>query len=213
MATFGDIQTKVSKRLLDPSNTAVSLSDVAASINDSISYWKFRRFWFNEVYDSGTMTEEDGTIPLPSDFLVPATQNDGFNIEYGSMRYPLKKISQPQYDGIWLNNGYGLPRMYARLGQSYEVYPLPDRAYTINRHYLKDYPALTASGQSNDFTDYADRLLVLWSCANLIAEIREDDKMEAYFRTAAENEYNNLQVMTGKSNATGSLSLNSTFLD
>lgn len=212
MATFGQIQSAVSKRLLDPDNTAVSASDVASAVNDAIRYWKYKRFWFNEGYDQTTATPQDGVIPLPDDFLVPSTDNDGFNIEYSAMRYPLKKITQGQYDGIYLTNGYGLPRLYARVGRDFVMYPLPDQAYDINSHYLKQYADLTASGDTNDFTDNADRLLTLWATANLIAEFRQDDKMESYFRNAARDEYQELQVMTQKSNASGGLVLSSSLL-
>lgn len=205
MATFADLQTKVSSRLLDPNGQAVSSADVAAAINDSISYWKYRAFWFNTVYDSGTMTLQDGTIPLPSDFLCPATDDGAFQIEYSEQRFILCKLNSEQYNAKYRGNGYGRPQFYARIGQSYEVYPLPDRAYTIKRSYLKDYAALSNGTDTNDFTTNAGRLIVLWSVANLIAELRQDEKMESYFRNAAEDQYRQLTVMTDKSDGTGSL--------
>jgi hypothetical protein len=208
MSTFGEMQSYVSKRLLDPNNISVSSSDVAQAINDAISYWKFRRFWFNEVSDTATMTAQDPSFPYPSDFLVPATKDDGFNIHYSAMRYPLAKITQQQYDGLFLTNGYGIPRWYARIGnEEYKCYPIPDQAYTVGRHYLKDYDALVNTSDTNDFTENADRLINLWALANLSAELRQDDKMEAYYRQAANDEYRNLRVMTNKANGTGKLTI------
>lgn len=209
MATFGEIQTAVSKRLLDPNNVSVSLSDVADSINNAIRYWKFRRFWFNEVDDSVTLTIEDGTLPVTGDFLVSTMKDDGFNIEYSDQRYPLKKISTSRYDSRWLGNGFGLPKFYARMGTTYEVYPLPDRAYTVNRHYIKDYSDLVNAGDTNDFTINADRLITLWTLANMSAEFKQDDKMEAYYDGAARDEYRQLGVMTSKTNGTGRLTQHS----
>jgi hypothetical protein len=210
MATFQQIQQSVSKRLLDANNTAISVADVAASINDAIRYWKTRRFWFNEEYYTGTLVAQDATIPLPSDFLVTATDYDGFVIHYSSMRYPLTKITQQQYDGIFLDNGFGLPYCYARMGQDYQVYFSPDRDYEFVAHYLKDYVDLVDPNETNDFTDYADRLITLWTCANMSAEFRQDDKMEGYYRKAAEDEYRQLGVRTAKSNASGRLTIRST---
>lgn len=212
MATFGEIQTQVSKRLLDPNNVAISSSDVAASINDAIRYWKFRRFWFNEVFDSVTLTENVGTVPMTGSILVPSTDNGGFVIEYSDMRYPLRKVLQQEYDTVWLENGYGLPYLYARVGRDYEVYPLPDRAYTLKRHYLKEYTDLSIPNDTNDFTDYASRLIMLWAAANLSGELRQDEKMEEYFRNAANDEYRQLQVMTDKSNGSGKVSIYSTLM-
>jgi hypothetical protein len=203
------MKTYVSKRLLDPSNTSVSLDDVGAAINDSIAYWKFRRFWFNEVYDTATLTAQDPNFPYPTDFLVPSMDSGGFNIQYGNIIYPLSKITQAQFDGLFLTNGYGLPSWYARVGQEYKCYPIPDQAYVVGRHYLRDYAALANDGDTNDFTDNASRLINLWALANLSAELRQDDKMETYYRSASDDEYQNLLVMTRKSNASGKIVINS----
>lgn len=207
MATFGELQTKVSQRLLDSDNTAVSASEVADAINDSIVYWKVREFDFNSEYASLTMTQSDGTLPLPSDFLVPNEDDGGFQIEYSSQRFILGKISAKHYNSIWRGNGDGRPQFYARVGQSYEAYPIPDRDYTVNISYLKDYPDLVDDADTNDFTVKAPRLIILWSCANLIAERRQDDKMEAYFRAAAEDQFRQLGVLRDKADGSGSLTV------
>jgi len=210
MPTFSQMKTYVSKRLLDPNNTAVSSDDVGEAINASISYWKFRRFWFNEVSDTATLTAQDPSFPYPADFLVPATDDDGFNIQYSNMRYPLDKISQAQFDGLFLDNGFGIPRWYARIGSDeFQCYPIPDQNYTVARHYLRDYAPLVLDADTNDFTDFASRLINLWALANLSAELRQDDKMEAYYRSASNDEYDNLLVMTRKSNASGKLTISS----
>ena len=212
MATFGALQTAVSKRLLDASNTAVSASDVAAAINESIAYWKFRRFWFNEIQDSVTLTAQDAVIPYTGDILVFNSENGSVNIEYSNMRYQLTKINQQDYNNLWLGNGYGIPQYYARVGQDYVMYPLPDIAYTLNRTYLKEYAALVNAGDTNDFTNFAERLIRLWTAADLIAEFRQDEKMESYFRNSANDAYRQLCVMSDKSDGSGSLSLNSSLL-
>lgn len=208
MATFLEMQTYVSKRVIDPANTAIDLSDVKQSINDSIAYWKFRRFWFNEVNDTGTMTAQSAAFPYPDDFLVPATGDDGFCIEYGGVRYPLVKTTQQVYDGLYVSNGYGLPTCYARTGDDeYQCYPIPDQAYTVRRHYLKDYDALSADADTNDFTDNAARLIELWTLGNMVTELRQDVEMGNYYREATQNEWRNLRVLTDKKNGTGKLTI------
>jgi hypothetical protein len=212
MATFGELQTKVSKRLLDTNNVAVSLSDVADSINDAIRYYKKHIFWFNEINDSVNLTTGDNTIPVTGDFLVLSKDNDGLNIEYSQQRYPLKKISQNEFDRRFLDNGFGIPQVYAKIGQEYKCYPIPDRDYKLNRYYLKDYDPLEGASDTNDFTDNAERLIYLWACANLTAEFRQDDKMEAYYRNAATDEYNNLKSFTIRHNTSGQIQIDSTLL-
>lgn len=209
MATFGSIKTDVSEMLLDPSNTAVSESVVANAINQAIAYWKFRRFWFNTVNDSATLTAESPVIPLPSDFLVELPMNDGFVIEYSSMRYPLIKKNPRDYDEIYLSNGFGLPRIYTQKSGVYYCYFIPDQNYTIRRWYLKDYSSLSSDSDTNDFTDYASQLITYWALSKLYAERRQDDKMEAYYSARAQDEYKNLQVRSEKANGTGHITIHS----
>lgn len=208
MATFGDMTTYVAKRLIDPNGTAVAASDVHDALNDSIAYWKFRRFWFNEVADSATLTIQNAAFPYPSNFLMPSTDDDGFNIEYGGVRYPLTKVTQQVYDSLYLSNGYGLPRWYARMANSeYQCYPIPNVAYTVNRRYLSDFPALVNDADTNVFTINAARLIELWALGNLVTELRQDTTMGDYYRAASQNEYRNLRVRTDKENGTGKLTL------
>jgi hypothetical protein len=208
MSTFAEMVTYVAKRLIDPDSTAVSTDDIKLSINDSVNYWKFRRFWFNEVADTASLTAQDASFPYPTDFLVPATDDDGFYVEYGNIRHPLVKITMQVYDALYLENGYGLPRWYARMGDDeYKCYPIPNIAYTIGRHYLKDYTDLSADADTNDFTNKASRLIELWSIGNLTTELRQDVDMGNYYRNAAENEYRNLRVLTNKMNGTGKLTI------
>jgi hypothetical protein len=207
MATFGELIIYVSKRLLDANNTSVSQQDVAASLNDAVDYWKFTRFWFNEKTFAGVTTTGSETLPLPSDFVFPAYDDGAFIISYSDQRYPLKKVGQAEYDAMFMTNGLGLPQVYARSGQNYLMYPIPDRDYDVISRYLKNYDRIAFDNfnATNDFIEYAPRLISLWACANLIAEIRQDDKMESYFRNAAIDEKSNLLKRTRKENATGTL--------
>lgn len=210
MATnFGQLTTYVSKRLIDPNNTAVGTSDVQEAINDSIAYWKFRRFWFNEEANTVTLTQGNQTIPLTDNFLVPSIQDDGFNILFGGVKYPLVKVDIATMDSLYLSNGYGLPRWYARMANlEYQVYPIPDTNYTTDLYQLNDYPALVNPNDDNDFTNYAKRLIALWSLGNLISELRQDTPGSGdYYRSAAQDEYRNLRVLTNKKNAAGKLTI------
>lgn len=208
MATFAQMTAYISRRLIDPSNVAVSADDVKESINDAIRYWKYRRFWFNEVNDTATLTAQNPDFPVPSNYLVSAFDDDGFCIEYGGVRYPVGKVTQQVYDANYLVNGYGLPISYARSGSgTYQCFPVPDQNYTVRRHYIKDYDALVNDGDTNDFTTNAARLIEIWALGNLITEIRQDTDMGNYYREASQNEYRQLQVMNDKANGTGKLTL------
>lgn len=206
---FGQLTTYVSKRLIDPNNTAVSVDDVQLGINQSIAYWKFRRLWFNESAETVTLTAMNSTIPLPDNFMVPSIQDDGFNILYGGVKYPLVKVDIATMDSLYLSNGYGLPRWYARMANlEYQVCPIPDQNYVTDLYQLNDYPYLVNNADSNDFTNNAERLISCWALANLVSELRQDTPGTGdYYRQAAQDEYRNLRVLTNKKNASGKVTI------
>lgn len=209
MPNFQIMRQYVAARLLDTNNTAVSDSQVGTAINDAIGYWKYRRFWFNTADTSVTLTAQNPVINLSSitNFLVEMPMNDGFVVEYNNQRYPLIKKNPRDFDDAYLANGYGIPDIYTVKSGVYYCYYVPDQDYSLRVYYLKNYTDLSANSDENDFTSNAYRLICLWALANLMAELRQDEKMETYYRSAAENEYSNLGVMTAKVNSPGHLTL------
>lgn len=209
MANFAQMKTWVSKRLLDPLNTSVSSDDVGDLLNMSLQYWKRRRFWFNEITDTTTLSESDPSVPLPDDWLCPSI-DDCFVIEYSGIRYPLKKVSESQYNAMYLSNGIGQPWWYAKLAtDEYQVYPIPDRDYTLRRFYLREYDDFSADGDTNDFSEDAALLLQYTAAAYGQRDFRQDAAMYDAFWSQAQREYQNLLVQTRKDNATGSLTITS----
>jgi len=209
MATFAQMRTWVSKRLLDPSYTSVSSDDVGEMINQAITYWKKRRFWFNEITDTTTLTTSDNSIPLPDDWLCPSIDNC-FVIEYSGIRYILKKISEATYNAMYLTNGIGQPFWFSRQADTeYKVYPIPDKDYTLRRFYLRDYDDLLADGDTSVWTEEAQDLIKYTAAAYGMRDFRQDAAMYDTFMSQAQQEYQNLLVQTRKDNATGSLTLTS----
>ena len=212
MATLGALITAVSKRLLDTSNTIVSTADIADNINAAIAYYKFYRFWFNENESTITLSEGVGDITLPSDFLIDLPNNEAFTIVENGVRYPLAKLDSAMFNQE-NSAGEGMPYCYTFRDNSYECYYLPDQDYTAECRYLKEYDAFQTDGTenslSNDFTTYADRLIMYNALSRLHGELRQDEKMETYYSTRAADELKNLQRRTQMQVASGSLTVES----
>jgi hypothetical protein len=209
MVTLAEMQVSIAARLIDTSNTAVPLESVTSAINTAVDFWKLRRFWFNTAEDIGVLTLQDPVITLPSDFLSEIPDLAPFVIDYSSMHYVLDKKLPWQFQNVYLDNGYGLPQIYARIANEYRCYPIPDQAYTLITRYQKDYVPLVLDADSNDFTIYADQLIMYEALGRLMGELRQDEKMETYYRAAAEREYINLGNRTRKMNASGFVALHS----
>lgn len=209
MATYAEMVTWVSKRLQDPNNTAVSTSDVGELINMALGYWKNERFWFNEITDLTVLTKSNPSIPLPDDYLVPSI-DDGFVIEYSGIRYPLKKVSESQYNAMYLSNGIGQPWWYSRQADTeYKVYPIPDRDYDLRRFYLRNYAPFANENDTNAFSDLAPNLLQYTAAAWGSRDYRQDTVMYGTFWDMAKQEYQSILKTTRKANATGALTITS----
>ncbi len=206
MPTFAQLKAKVALKLQDPNNTAVSEASVGDAINDAVRFWRYQRFWFNEA--SATITIPQGTQNitslLPNDFLYEFQEN-AFVIAYDSMFYNLAKVSPYDFDREQLTNGYGIPYIYTYRNQQYQIYFLPDQNYTANVYYLKDYAELVGASDTNDFTTYADELLVYEALSSLSGENRQDLQMSNTYAAMADREAKNLITKTFKQTNLGRL--------
>lgn len=225
-ATFGQLQTRVSARLIDPSNVAVSAVNVAQAINDAVAFWKTRKFYFNQTAANITLDvspASDGSLPgdpfvlrygntqalypnapvLPQNFLFEDEEN-GFTIPYNNLTYSLLKVAQQVYDNA-SNSGVGLPYIYCFRNGNYEIYFYPQIAYTLRVNYYKDYPDLVNPSDTNDFTLYADKLIEYDAIGRLLADLRMDDERADRFAARTMTEYTNLKSRSTKQNATGRL--------
>lgn len=222
MATFGAVATAIARRLIDDSNTAVTAVEIREAINESISYWKFRRFWFNTSKFNTTIVAADTTlatststcsiVPLPSDFLTDLPRN-GLVILENLFPYQVKKEPPTVFDGLSNLVTTGRPRIYTNRNGSLEAYPSANKDYAVNLYYIKDYVALATDGtddsSTNDFlTDDKGRFLIQnHALANLHGELRQDDLMEKRYTARRDAEYNTLISRTNKSLRTGILTV------
>ncbi len=206
MATFGELKTKISKRLQDTQGTAVSTSDVADAINTAITFWKKQKLWFNEASTTISLTLGNPIISgLPSDFQFELSDN-GFVIEKSKMRYILKKVPPVQYDNENIE-GNGLPEIYTWKAGVFYVYPYPQEAYTTKVYYIKEYADLANDNDTNDFTINADQLIMYEALSRLHGEMRQDEKMEAYYSARAQEEFSNLSSFGKRKSGSGQLTI------
>jgi len=201
------MRTRLAKLIKDPNNTVVSSADLDLAINDSLDYWKHKRFWFNEEEDAA-VTFVSGTAAvadMPTDILY-TLKKGGFVIDYQDSRYELTRVTSSQYDAM-NNETQALPKYYTYRNGGYEVYPYPDQAYTGVVRYIKDYSDLSDSNTSNDFSNNAPMLLLYDAASRLQAERQQDEKMEAYFTARMREEEKNLLSRTNRNNATGTIAV------
>lgn len=209
--TLSTIRNRIGARLQDPSFRSISSSAIDDVINQSLKYYKFRRFWFNDSSAEITLVQGDSVVPnIPVDLLQELPQG-GMTIFYGNIYYQLDKRSSEIFDSENVS-GVGLPYIYTYRDQKYEVYFLPNIAYTLIIRYLKDYDDLSADGDTNDFLKFSDMMIYYNALSRIFGEYKQDPKMEAYYTARASDEEQNVSRRTTALSGTGTLSLNSNLL-
>ena len=209
MPTFAQIRTKVSKKLIDPNNTAISAADVGDAINDAIAYWKHKTFWFNQSTGTTRLDSSAGTsggLEMPEDFLYEDL-NSGFVIYDAGNRYILQKKTNFDFDVHAQGDVTGVPSIYTYRYGAYEIAPAPDQDYVLTIYYTQDYDPLVADSDTNDFTEYADQLITYEALGRLSGEDRQDLEMNNTYMAKADREYRSLMSRTAMQTATGTLSI------
>lgn len=112
-----------------------------------------------EASTTGTTTEDEPTITLPTDFfemrsfLLTVTTNNPKQLRF---------ITTGAADGLEYGEP-GVPDFYTFAGGAIRLYPTPDAAYTYTLRYYTKIPALSASQTTNYIlTNFPD--VYLWGC-------------------------------------------------
>lgn len=219
--TFGSLQAKVSKKLIDANQTAVAGSDVADALNDALHYWKQKRFWFNEGQAIITMDPNDPYVlgygntntlypnapVLPQNFLYEF-EKDGFVINYSKLSYRFRKVNPAEYDDANIE-GIGVPYLYCYRNGNYEFYFYPNIPYSMTVNYVQDVPDMANLTDTNIFTVNADRLLIYEALSHLYGENRQDADSANMYAARAEREARLLKTRSSNNNASGHLSIES----
>lgn len=210
MPTFAELIKKVSTRIKDPGNSAVSVADVGDTINSAINYWKQKRFWFNDISVVLTVNPNDPTVPNFSIPLLYLNKDDGLTLIDQSYRYPLTKMSPLEYDNSDIGQ-IGRPWGYVYRNKQYQLYYIPEQSYEVYAHGVRDYEPLVDGDDTNDFTEQAGDLIMFSAVSRIYAEFRQDLESAAVFDGAADKEFRNLMNRTAENVTTGRMTVQNSF--
>lgn len=210
MSTFGEMATAIARRLIDDNNTAVTLVEIKEAINEAVSTWKHKRFWFNTATADLSIAADDTAVSLPSDFLIDVPRN-ALTITQDSFRYPVVKVKPIDYDNCLNTAATGRPAVYCYRNGALQFAPYADQAYSGKLHYLKNYDDFetdtTSDTTTNDFLTHASSLIKYEALMNLAGDLRNDDAREDRYTNKVAREYSKLLSRTNSLLKTGTLSI------
>lgn len=205
MATLATIRTRVLAKLVDAGGSVQepTSAQVTAEINSVIDFYEPNSFWFNEATATGTLTTGVPTVPTPTDFNQFLEPN-GLVLQQDNVRYPIQKITPLQFDSLYAG-GTGLPMYWTYRNQEIQLYFSPNQDYIYYLYYVKNYADLINDGDSNDFTNFAERLIEYRTLAECYTNYRSDPEMGGVFERKAKEEYGRLVQHSAARLATGNL--------
>jgi len=212
MTTFASIKSSVRSVIQLEGSTALTSTDglVNLCVNEALCERQRNHELTFNVTVSGALTvsTSTGIIALPSDFLSmtanrsnPVLWTDGTNV------YPLVKSNDAEFDAYKYRTGgasqTGLPRVYNFRNGQITLFPIPTTTSTVTLTYIKKYDNLVNDGDTNDWTNNADVVLINDAVARVLV-IRELPQLGAVYKGKADalvaslnNQYQMIDATTG----------------
>ncbi len=206
MATLAELRTRIINKISDGDITEPTPAQVDEQLNLTIDFFENESFWFLEAVATPTATIGDPilTTGFPTDFKEFVSPN-AFNVLDDQIKYPLQHITPLAYDQLDVQ-GQGLPRWFTFQAGQVKLYYYPDQAYSIQMFYRILVADLVNDGDTNVFTDNAERLIEYKTLSDLLRDYRSDFQRAGVYDQKVEQELQQIKRETYNRTATGNLS-------
>ena len=133
------------------------------------------RHWRMERRSTAILSSQ--YVPLPSDFIEPVrlsiTSGDTYVLEAESQAQLIDRRAEA-------GNTTGLPRYYAIIDGTIEVFPTPDSDYTLEMVYVSKVQALTSSNTTIWVLDYFPDAYLYGSLMHTAPFLEEDQRLTVW---------------------------------
>ena len=148
-------------------DTFIDLTE--AEMSRRLRHWRMER--------RSTAILNSQYVPLPSDFIEPVrlsiTSGDTYVLEAESQAQLIDRRAEAA-------NTTGLPRYYAIIDGTIEVFPTPDSDYTLEMVYVSKVQALTSSNTTNWVLDYFPDAYLYGSLMHTAPFLEEDQRLTVW---------------------------------
>ena len=172
ITTYAELQTSIANWLNRDDLTTVIpdfISLTEASINRDLRHYKM----INRV----DATLDSRYVQMPADWIETVR----FGITSGTT-YRIELISRDDMLEYRQNNNdtSGIPRFYANIGDTIEVFPTPDADYQMQLQYYAKTPALSASNASNWLLSTAPDIYLYGSLIQAAPYLNDDARTQTW---------------------------------
>lgn len=191
--------------LLSPSS-GLSLSPIQLAILDAVQFYEDERFYFNEYRTTGAFSTVVGQeFYTSADWADIATIQhiDKLSILISGNRYFMVGRTIQYMEDISMNpNWSGQPVDYSYYNFQLRFYPIPNGVYPVNVLGTKKFTTLSATGDTNVWTNEAEQLVRLRAKSFLYRDTILDDVKSAAMSAGADQQFKLLKGGTFKKSAT-----------
>lgn len=187
MATLGALKDEIVADFGSTAGTPTAVQ-IRAKINDAIRFHKRKRFWFNTVSETLTLTADSPTVPATSVTKLYELTPAGLAVVVNDIKYTLTKITAEDYDAMDFGSS-GIPCVYTEKEGTLVVYPYPQEAYSLVIRFVRDITDFTTATDADDstsnvWTTNAELLVKDTALMYIYASIKRDQKGMAQIYTA-----------------------------
>lgn len=200
MATYGSLVAQIISEM-GRSETSLT-ANVETEVLAAIDFYETQRFWFNEGATTLTTSSSLAYYSWPTDLL----EVDAVTAYDNGVRYELEPWAYKDLNQVDTGQDFSLPVAYAMFNSSFRLYPCPNKTYTVVVDYQKRLATLSASTDSNAWTNQASQLIKAHTKAALAANRWKDFEAAQAWAVVEERELERLRLQTEKLLATGKIS-------
>jgi hypothetical protein len=180
MATYGDLIDRIADETVRS-----DLSDqIEREIISAIKYYERRRFYFNETVSSLTLsTSQEWYSSTDLSDIPNFVEIDSIKLTVSQTLYPLIRRPYGYIEQVQSStNGPGDPTDYTYYRQQLRFYPIPQQQRMATISYVKREATLSATTDSNAWTNDAEELIRARAKASLTANVIRDLEMAAVYK-------------------------------
>jgi len=201
MATLGEIQDRINNDYLNRTDLT---AETKRAIAGAVRFYERQRFWFNESSTALATVAAQSHIATQSTFFT----TDRLRFFYQtSASYSLVKVDHEELLDMRGNQTSGKPTHYTEWGERYELFPIPDSAYTVVVYGIQQLPILdqtSSTASTNAWFSAAEDLVVFHATKVMWANVLRNTEEALKYAELERREYDQL-VMASEQRLTKKL--------
>ena len=186
MSTYLEVQNRVNNDYLNRTGFG---AETRRAIQASIRHYEYRRWTFNETATALTTSSSQSYVTIPSNFLIL----DDLRITLNGEDLPLIRRDAQTLRDWNTASTYGEPTDYAIYQNRFELFPVPNSAWSVPVYYLKSLSTLSADSDTNSWIQGAMEDVIVYRAAKLMwASVLRNDKEALKFNALEKEALSNL---------------------